>query len=545
MTWYRTTLLLLGLSVLLNWQETRAQKYSRQDSLKGSITAERAWWNLLHYDLEVEVDPEGKYLIGTNTIGFEVVTPDSIMQLDLLEPMKLEKVVFEGQDLDFTQEGSAFFVVLPGRQQKGNRIELTAHFKGKPKESVTPPWDGGFVWSKDQNKKDFVANAVQLLGPSTWFPCKDHPADEPDDGIDLKIIGPSDLTGVGNGRLIEKTSISDSKTRFHWRVKQPINAYGINVSLGDYVHFNEIYKGEKGELSCDYYVLSYNLDKAKKQFKQVPMMLEAFEHWFGPYPFYEDGYKLVEVPYLGMEHQSAVTYGNEYENGYLGGDLSSSGWGLKFDFIIVHESGHEWFANSITNTDVADMWIHEGFTNYSETLYVDYHFGTEAGNEYLIGIRELITNEYPIIGDYGVNSHGSNDMYYKGGAMIHTLRQIMNDDEAFRKLLRDLNREFYHQTVSSAQVEEFINSQIEIDLGPFFDQYLRTTKIPRFQYRIKGDKLSYRFKNVVPGFEIPLRVFVNDKEQWIYPDEEWQELLNGTDIESIAVDENFYVRVAK
>ena len=292
-------------------------------------------------------------------------------------------------------------------------------------------------------------------------------------------------------------------------------------------------------------MLKYNLELAREQFKQVPMILEAFEHWFGPYPFYKDGFKLLEVPYLGMEHQSAVTYGNEYQNGYLGGDLSSTGWGLKFDFIIVHESGHEWFANSITNTDVADMWIHEGFTNYSETLYLDYHFGTEAGNEYLIGVRELIRNEHPIIGDYGVNSSGSTDMYYKGGATLHTLRQVMNDDEAFRKLLRDLNREFFHSTVSSNQIEEFIASETGLDLKPFFEQYLRTTKIPRFQYRMQGDKLTYRFKNIVEGFHMPLRIYINDEEQWIHPNGEWQELSHGTEIESIQVDPNFYVRVSK
>ena len=534
-----------SLAILLIGPQANAQKFSRQDSLKGSITPERAWWNLLHYDLEVDVDPEGKFLSGVNKIRFEVLAADSIMQLDLQEPMNIEEVKFRDEVLDVSRDGNVFYVNFPNSLNKGETLEIDVHFKGRPKESINPPWDGGFIWSKDRNKKDFVANAVQLIGPSAWFPSKDHPYDEPDQGADLKIICPSDLIAIGNGRLIEKKERDGEKTLYHWRVTQPINSYGINVSLGDYVHFGETYAGKKGELTCDYYVLPYNLDRAREQFKQVPMMLEAFEYWFGPYPFYEDGFKLIEAPYLGMEHQSAVTYGNEYENGYLGADLSSTGWGLKFDFIIIHESGHEWFANSITNTDVADMWIHEGFTNYSETLYVDYHFGTEAGNEYLIGVRELITNEYPVIGEYGVSSHGSNDIYYKGGAMIHTLRQMINDDEAFRKLLVDMNREFFHKTISSRQVEEFIASETGLDLEPFFEQYLRTTKIPRFQYRIQGDKLTYRFKNVVEGFHMPLRVFIDDKEQWIHPNEQWQELSTGSDIQSVLVDPNFYVRVAK
>lgn len=545
MRWRNSFLLVIGLVALLGWQPAGAQKFSRQDSLKGSITPERAWWNLLHYDLEVDVDPKGKFISGVNKIRFEAKTSDSVLQLDLQEPMKVEQVIFKGQILGIERDGNAFFVSLPKKLPIGEPAEVAVYFKGRPKESVNPPWDGGFVWSKDRNKNDFVANAVQLIGPSAWFPSKDHPYDEPDQGIDLRIICPADLIAVGNGRLIEKKQLEGGKTLFHWKVTQPINGYGINLSVGDYAHFGEIYSGEKGELTCDYYVLKYNLELAREQFKQVSMMLEAFEHWFGPYPFYEDGFKLLEVPYLGMEHQSAVTYGNDYENGYLGGDLSSTGWGLKFDFIIVHESGHEWFANSITNTDVADMWIHEGFTNYSETLYLDYHFGTEAGNEYLIGVRDLIKNEHPIIGEYGVNSPGSNDMYYKGGATIHTLRQIINDDEAFRKLLRDMNREFFHETVSSAQVEEFIALQTGLELESFFEQYLRTTKVPRFQYRIQGGKLSYRFKNVVDGFHMPLRIFINEEPQWIHPNEEWQELTHGTEIESVQVDPNFYVRVAK
>ncbi len=544
MSWHRKSYLLLNLFLLLGPLAV-AQQFSRQDSLKGSITPERAWWNLLHYDLEVEIDPNGKFISGTNKIRFEVLSTDDVMQLDLMEPMKLEKITFEEEVLEVRRDGDILLVTMPQKMEKGASGEVVVSFKGRPKESINPPWDGGLVWSEDLNKKPFVATAVQLLGPSVWFPSKDHPYDEPEQGVDLKIIAPSDLIAVGNGRLIEKEPIGEGKTRFHWRVTAPINGYGVNANLGDYVHFGETYAGEKGELTCDYYVLTYNLEKAKEQFKQVPMMLEAFEHWFGPYPFYEDGFKMVEVPYLGMEHQSSVTYGNEYENGYMGGDLSSTGWGLKFDFIIVHESGHEWFANSITYDDVADMWIHEGFTNYSETLYLDYHFGTEAGNAYLIGCRELIKNDYPIIGEYGVDSPGSTDMYYKGGATLHTLRQVLNDDEAFRELLRSMNREFYHKNVSSKQIEEFIASQTGLELQAFFDQYLRTTKVPRFQYRIQGDKLSYRFKNVVEGFQMPLRVFVDDQEQWLDVNENWQELDFGSKIESVRTDPNFYVRVAK
>ena len=525
--------------------EILAQKFSRQDSLKGSITAERAWWDLKHYNLEVTVDPEGKFISGSNMIRYEVLESDSILQVDLQEPMIFEGAEQGGVQLDFSQEGNAYFVRLAADQETGSTQSVTVRFKGKPVESINPPWDGGFVWSQDRNKKHFVANAVQALGPSSWFPSKDHPYDEPDEGVDLLITVPSGLSAIGNGRLVETKDLGNDKKRFHWRVTQPINGYGINVNVADYSHFEETYKGKKGVLSCDYYVLSYNLEKAKEQFKQVPMMFEAFEHWFGPYPFYEDGYKLVEVPYLGMEHQSSVTYGNGYENGYLGRDLSSSGWGLKFDFIIIHESAHEWFANSITNKDVADMWIHEGFTNYSEVLYLDYHYGTEAGNEYLLGIRELVRNDSPVIGEYDVDSHGSSDMYSKGASIIHTLRQMINDDEAFRQLLRDMNEEFYHKTVSSLEIEQYIADRTGLDLEAFFDQYLRTVKIPKLQYKLQGNTIRFRFRNVVSGFHMPLRIFINEEEQWIHPSENWQELTNGNSIETLRLDENFFVKLSK
>ncbi len=521
------------------------QKHSRQDSLRGSITKERAWWDLRHYELEVDVDPKQKYLEGSNSIRYEVLQPGRVLQIDLREPMKLETVEQNGLQLDFKKEGNAYFVQLPQEQSPGEVHTLRVRFRGRPIESINPPWDGGFIWARDEKNNDFVANAVQLTGPSTWFPSKDHPYDEPDEGMDLRIIAPSELVAVGNGRLMELKAYSKAKNISHWRVTQPINAYGINISLGNYAHFKESYPGEKGELSCDYYVLEHNLGKAREQFKQVPMMLEAFEHWFGPYPFYEDGYKLVEVPYLGMEHQSSVTYGNGYENGYMGNDLSSTGWGHKFDFIIIHESAHEWFANSITNKDVADMWIHEGFTNYSEVLYLDYHFGKKAGDEYLQGIRELIRNDRPIIADYGVASEGSTDMYPKGASIVHMIRQMVDDDEAFRKLLRSMNEEFYHQTVSSQEIEDYIARETGLELEPFFDQYLRTIRIPRLQYKLKGKTVSFRFRDVISGFHMPLRVYLNGEPQWIHPSERWQEITNGMVIDSLTIDPNFYVNSLK
>ncbi len=371
-----------------------AQQFQRKDSLRGSITKERAWWDLLHYDIEVTLDIENKSISGKNTISYRVIQSGTELQIDLQEPMKIKSIEQAGEALTYRKEFSAYFVQLNKTQEPGSIHKLSIAFEGIPVESGNPPWDGGFVWKKDKNQKPFVANANQLLGSSIWLPSKDISYDEPDQGMQISITAPASLVSVSNGRLMNHDINTDKTATYTWRVVNPINGYGINLSAGDYVHYNETYAGEKGPLDLDYYVLSYNLDKAKKQFKQVPKMLKAFEYWFGPYPFYEDGFKLVEAPYLGMEHQSAVTYGNGYENGYLGGDLSFTGEGLKFDFIIIHESGHEWFANSLTNYDVADMWIHEGFTTYSEVLYLDYHFGSASGNKYLIGLQGQNRKQY-------------------------------------------------------------------------------------------------------------------------------------------------------
>lgn len=522
-----------------------AQTFTHQDTLRGSITKERVWWNLLHYDLNVKVDDQEKYISGSNTIKYEVLEKYKLMQIDLQEPLEINKVVQDGKKLSFKRKGNAFFIELIKEQIIGEKNKITISFQGKPIESLNPPWSGGFTWKKDETNKSFIATSCQGIGASIWWPCKDHMYDEPEEGADIVITPPKGLMDVSNGRLIKTLENKDGTKTYHWKVVNPINNYGININIADFSHFSEKYQGEKGVLTCDYYVLPYNLTKAKDQFKQVPKMLEAFEYWFGPYPFYMDGYKLVEVPYLGMEHQSSITYGNKFENGYLGRDLSGTGFGLKFDFIIIHESGHEWFANNITDVDIADMWIHEGFTTYSEALYLDYHFGKEAGNAYAIGIRKNIKNDKPIIGKYNVNNTGSGDMYPKAAAMIHTLRQMINDDEKFRQILRGMNEDFYHQTVTSQQIEDYISKETAMDLDAFFNQYLRTVKIPVLEYKIENKVIKYRFINTLKNFEIPVKVYVNNKEKWIKPNSEWQKIKTSISNSTIRVDQNYYIESSR
>jgi aminopeptidase N len=508
-----------------------------EDSLRGSITAERAWWDLTHYDLVFDVRLEQKFIKGSNTVSYKVLKANQVMQIDLQFPMKITYIEQNGKRLTYTKKGeNAYFIKLEENQKIGDVNTLLISFEGKPLIAKRAPWDGGFSWAKDDEGKDFVATSCQGLGASVFWPCKDHMYDEPD-SLRMTVTVPDSLSDVSNGRLTKMCIDNKGFRTSTWEVKNPINNYGVNLNIGNYVHFGETYKGEKGDLTCDYYVLPYNLEKAKVQFKDATRMLQAFEHWFGPYPFYEDGYKLVEVPYLGMEHQSSITYGNKYKNGYLGRDLSGTGWGSKWDFIIIHESGHEWFANNITYKDIADMWIHESFTNYSETLFTEYHFGKAAGQDYVIGTRANISNDSPIIGKYDINQRGSGDMYYKGGNMLHTIRQVINDDEKFRQILRGLNKDFYHQTVTTKQIEDYISSKSGVDFSKVFDQYLRTIKIPKLAQKSSNGVVTYRWENVVPGFDMPVKVSIDGIEQFISPNTDWKKIKG----KSMKVDRNFYV----
>lgn len=514
--------------------------FTHQDTLRGSITKERVWWNLKYYHLDIKVNPFDKTITGNNTVRYTVLKEYNKMQIDLQEPMQIYKVLQGGKELKFERDGNAFFIQLSEDQKVGETKEIIISFGGKPKEAVNPPWDGGITWKKDKNGKDFIASSCQGLGASVWWPNKDHMYDEVENML-ISVNVPGDLTDVSNGRFQSVKKQKDGTKTFNWYVSNPINNYGVNINIGDYVNFSEKYKGEKGDLDCSYYVLRDNLALAKEQFKDVPKMLKAFENWFGPYPFYEDSYKLVEAPYLGMEHQSSVTYGNGYKNGYLGRDLSGTGWGLKFDFIIIHESGHEWFANNITYKDIADMWIHESFTNYSESLFLEYYYGKEAAAEYVIGCRRNISNDKPIIGNYDVNNEGSGDMYPKGANMLHMIRQIINDDAKWKSILRGLNSTFYHQTVTSKQIEDYINSQSGINFNRVFAQYLTTTKIPVLEYIFKDGSLGYHWSNCMAKFDMPVKVNLNGVERWLKPTTEWKSEKITGDNKTIEVSKDFYV----
>lgn len=522
------TIALIVLAV--NIQAQTKKEYTLADTLRGTLSPERLWWDVQRYDLSFKPDFNAKSIAGANKITYKVVktvAAGTRMQIDLAAPLVIDSVRFndDPQLLSFNQSGSVWYITVPAQKRHAsNAVEIFYH--GKVHEAIRAPWDGGFIFGLDSLQRPWMTVACQGLGASIWYPNKDHQSDEPDLGASLTMTVPDTLVAIGNGKLEFNRNNGDGTAIYKYNVVNPISNYCIIPYIGKYVNFKETYKGEKGPLSVNYWVLDYNLEKAKSYMPdQVHKMFQAMEHWFGPYPFYEDGYQLIDASHTGMEHQSAVSYGNKYKFGYLGRDASGYGWGMKWDFIIIHESGHEWFGNNITTNDLADMWVHEGFTNYSESLFVDYHFGTEAGNEYNYGIRKGIRNDKPIIADYGVNAMGSGDMYPKGGNLLHTIRHSINNDELFRNILRGLNKVFYHKTVNSSEVEAYISKQAKYDYSKVFDQYLRGTKVPELQYYQDGNQLYYRWSNCVEGFNLPLVLKKGEKILRIVPSEKWSQLV--------------------
>lgn len=522
--------------------------FTTADTLRGSLNPQRTWWNVLRYDIRVQPDFSTRTIKGSNRITFSIVDTVQAMQIDLQQPMRVDSILWNVQEpkiLPFTRTGNVLRIEWPAIPVNMQETSITLYFSGKPVQATRPPWDGGWIWTRDEKGNPWISVACQGLGASVWYPCKDHQSDKPDSGASITMIVPEYLTGVGNGRLIEEKTIQPNLRSYTWEVKNPINNYNIIPYIGKYMHFSDTLQGEKGILDLSYWVMENHVSEAKTHFQQAKKMLRAFEYWLGPYPFYEDSYKLVEAPHLGMEHQSAIAYGNKFLNGYLGMDMSESGWGLNWDYIIVHESGHEWFGNNITSKDLADMWIHEGFTTYTETLYTEYWYGKKAGNEYNYGLRKGIQQDIPVVGPYGVNKEGSGDMYPKIANMIHTLRNALNNDSLFKMYLRALNTQFYHSVVDYSKILEQTEKIFNRPLASVFEQYLKTTEIPIVQFAIGEDKktLFFRFIQCVKGFSLPICI-VNQDEQILLDvsDKQWKSKVFNKEIsrESLQEIEKLY-----
>ncbi|MFY8069395.1 MAG: M1 family metallopeptidase [Flavobacterium sp.] len=519
-----------------------AQETTRRDSLQGGLRFERTCYDVLRYDLYLKVDPSKKWIMGTNEITFKVIEPTKKIQLDLFDNMIIDDIsCFEFGKLEFTRDENAVFINFNTPLEKNKIYTLLFSYSGNPKIAKNAPWDGGFVFKKDSKGLDFIGVAVQGTGASLWYPCKDSQSDEPNLGASINVAVPNGLMNVSNGRFLGSKDLGDGYTRWDWEVKNPINNYDITLNIADYVHMHDQHNG----LDLDYYVLRENEEKARKHFEaDVKPMLDCFQLKFGKYPFWEDGYKLVETPYLGMEHQSAVAYGNKYKKGYMGYDLSGTGVGMKFDYITIHETGHEWFGNSITSKDIADMWIHEGFTTYTETVFIECTQGYEAAMKYVNGQSKNVRNDKPIIGQFGVNREGSGDMYYKGSLLLNTLRHIVNNDEKWWSLLLKYAETYKKQIIDTPTVIAFFNKETGYNLTPVFNQYLNYTSLPHLEIKSQGKSFQYRWKTDEPNFNMPIDIIIGSKKIRLEASNDWKKSKEPiTKLEEIKVlTDKFYIK---
>lgn len=524
--------------------------FTRADSLRGMLTPLRSCYDVTYYHLSIKVDTATRAIEGFNTIRFSVVNDFDVMQVDLFENMTIEKILFDGQaELRFERELAAVYVHFPRKLKHKAIHEIAIHYSGVPMEAKRPPWAGGFTWARDGEGNPWIAVTCQGTGASLWWPNKDHQSDEPDSML-ISVTVPSSLMNISNGRLRKKEDLGNGWTRWDWFVSYPINNYNVTLNIGTFAHFSDVYVTGTDTLTLDYYVLRENLEKARRQFEQVKPMMQCFEKYFGPYPFIRDGYKLIEAPHTGMEHQSAVAYGNQYLQGYRGN--ASSEVGLMFDFIIVHETAHEWWGNSVTSNDIADMWIHESFGAYAEAVYVECLFGYAKAMSYVNGKKSRVLNDRPIMGTYGVHHRGSGDMYDKGQLVLNTLRHAMDNDSLWWDILRTIQRRFKYKSIDGDEIVRVVNEKTKQDWGYFFEQYLKRTNPPTLEVEVtkKGSTvtLRYRWRADVEGFRMPIRVTSEEGAYiLITPTTTWQSMrLDKLDPEKFRVaEEQFYVNVKK
>lgn len=507
---------------------------TRANMLRGAYGPYRANNDLLYYHLDVRVDPATQTISGKNTIRFKMLRDGTRIHLDLNEALKIDKILFNSTPLKYERDSGAVFIDFPETLRAGKTYSVDFYYSGHP---LTTGRFGGFVFAKDPAGHPWIYTSCEDDGASIWWPNKDQWRDEVET-MDISVEIPSDLVDVSNGRFEGKKKLPDGYTRWNWSVHYPINNYDVALNIGDYVHFG----GHHGALTLDHYVLPEDLAKARKHFAQTPGMLDAYTHYFGPYPFMKDGYKLIEVPYSGMEHQSAVAYGNGFTNGYLGRDWAGVGISMKFDFIIIHESAHEWFGNSITAADRSDMWIHEGWATYLEGLYVEYRWGKADGIKYLNGLKPKIENRRSIVGERGINADPPEDQYFKGALMLNTLRSVINNDAQWFALIHGFYQRFKYQNIMTGDVIHYFNQQTGMDLTPFFRQYLFHAQIPVLELLFHPDEhtVSYKWQAEEPGFAMPIRA--GDPVHWqtLHPTLEWQTMPTNLTKEQFQVPTDLY-----
>lgn len=484
----------------------RATKYptfSEKDSLRGALSELRSNYDVKHYDLHIDFDLKNKSIEGMVTVKFEAVNDLNIIQMDLHKDLKISSIECDGQQLALERKFNSIFIDFKREIKANEEVSFSIKYAGTPMKAKKPPWEGGFVWDKEDGKP-WVGVACEKLGAHVWWPVKDHLSDEPD-SMDLHYTIPKGLFCVANGTLISQET-KDEKTTFHWKVSNPINSYNVTFYIGDFVKVEQPYNGLDGMHILEYYVLPKDKQRAERHFYQTADILRFFEETFGVYPWWNDGFKLVSSPYEGMEHQSAIAYGNGFEKNKL---LSN------YDYIILHEAAHEWWGNSITVSDFADIWIQEGFATYSEALYIEHADGKAAYDRYLWFYAIFIRNKAPMVGPKEVNywEYKDGDPYMKGALTLHSLRNTLDDDSLFFSILRGFYQENAKQIVSSDEFVEYAQKISGQDLTWFFDQYLHRREAPKFLYYIETKngikELNYKWTDVVEGFKMPVRVSIN------------------------------------
>ena len=519
-----------------------AQNFSLKDTLRGALSTERIWFDVNYYHLSIELDVESKSIRAYNDIAFTVLEKAKLMQLDLFENLTIDSVVYNGLICDVTRKYNAFFIAFPVDFTVGSTESIRVYYHGQPIVANNAPWDGGFVWKKDSQGLPWIGVACQGLGASAWWPCKDHLSDEPD-SMRITCSVPKELQFVGNGNLESTSFVGDLRVST-WKVSYPINTYNVTLNIANYSHLEDVYISDSDTLALDYYVLKGNEEIAEKQFQQVKPMLAIYENLFGPYPFWNDGYALVETSYLGMEHQSAIAYGNQYKPGYLGRYPGN----MDFDFIVIHESGHEYWGNSVSMSDIADMWIHESFCTYTEALYVEQLYGYESMLTYLTYQKDFISGKSPILGVNGHNHKGNSiDMYYKGSWMLHSIRNTLNEDSLWFSILRDIAQDFAIQNCEGTEVIEYICRKSGVDLKPIFNQFLAYSDLPVLRYKFKNKRgnlsLWYKWEAVEDDFNMPIEINVGITKKFrIFPKSYYQtQELGNTDENDVEFSEELFL----
>ena len=512
--------------------------------LRGGYGPYRANNHLLFYHLDIRINPQEKSIGGKNTVRFKMLQDGNRIQLDLNPDLSVDKILLGSVPLKYERQFGVVFIDFPQTLRAGRTYSIDFYYSGHP---VSHGRFGGFTFGQDPSGRPWIYTACEGIGASIWWPNKEQWRDRVQ-SMEISVSIPNSLVDVSNGKFLGKTDLGDGYTRWDWFVHYPINNYDVSLNVGNYVHFSD----RLGSLPLDFYALPEDLDKAKMQFAQAKGMLEAYQHYFGEYPFKKDGYKLIEVPYSGMEHQSAVTYGNHFTNGYLGRDWTGVGISPKFDFIIIHESAHEWFGNAINAADVSDMWIHEAWATYLESLYVEYRWGHDAALKYLDGYKPKIRDQRPIVGQRGVLYDPPEDQYFKGALFINTLRSVVNNDPRWFALLHDFFQHFKYHSIMTEDVVSYFNQKTSMDLTPIFNQYLRHTAIPMLELKFNqaDGSVAYRWKVDEPGFVMPIRVgsAADPEDHWqiIRPTTEWQTIKTPLTKDQFEVATDlYYVDVSK